>query len=307
MPTLSETTVKEMLRLWPQAVSLDEADLPRFHQLCCAGEQITSGPKWADYLWLDLADVTFSEPSPPTREDLFLTDMRGDSSGVSFCTIVGRIPPPSPGWHEIAIQRDHIAGVIELKSVNADLSARLQAAHTVGRPWRKAALRAFASHHQERLREAQKQIRDTQRLLGCEDALGVVILIDTKPTGIPLTAPVGYIGGTIQELNRIDFVVYLSNTWDGGSETPVLIRKNSNEARTRRFSEYFRMLLWSIRIGARGEVILAGNFPDVVGQVTIDELARDAFSENWELALENGFASRVRITFPERSRFSPGF
>ena len=67
------------------------------------------------------------------------------------------------------------------------------------------------------------------------------------------------------------------------------------------------MLLCSVRIRERGEVILAGNFPDVVGQVTMDELARDAFSENWKLALENGFASRVRITFPKRSRFSSGF
>src|SRR5438874_7864498 len=150
MPTVSETMVKEMLRLWPQAVSLDEADLARFHQLCCAGEQIASRPKWADYLWLDLADVTFYEPTPRTREDLFLSDTRGDGSSVAFWTIAEDIPPPSPGWREIAIQRDHIAGVIELKSVNADLSTRLQAAHTVGQPWSKAALRAFASHHQER-------------------------------------------------------------------------------------------------------------------------------------------------------------
>src|SRR5256885_15424975 len=107
MPTFSETTVKEMLRIWPQAVSLDEADLLRFHQLCCAGEQTTSKPKWADYLWLDLADVTFSEPSPRTREDVFLTDTRGDGSGVSFWSIVEHTPPPSPGFHEVAIQRDH--------------------------------------------------------------------------------------------------------------------------------------------------------------------------------------------------------
>ena len=200
MPTFSETTVKEMLRIWPQAVSLDEADLSRFHQLCCAGQQITSQPKWADYLWLDLADVTSSEPSPRSREDLFLTDTRGDGSGVTFWAIMDTVPPPSPGWCDIAIERDHITGVIELKSVNADLSARLQAAHTVGRPWSKAALRAFASHHQERLREAQKQIRDTQRLLGCKDALGVVILIDTKPTGIPLTAPISYIGQQYKSL-----------------------------------------------------------------------------------------------------------
>src|SRR5438552_16909963 len=98
MPTLSETTVKEMLRLWPQAVSLDEADLPRFHQLCCAGEQITSRPKWTDYLWLDLADNTVSEPSPRTREDAFLTDTRGDGSGVSFWSFKDRPPQPSPGW-----------------------------------------------------------------------------------------------------------------------------------------------------------------------------------------------------------------
>ena len=226
---------------------------------------------------------------------------------MSFSSIVERFPPPSPGWREIAIQRDHIAGVIELKSINADLCTRLQAAHAVGRPWRKAALRAFASHHQERLREAEKQIRDTQRLLSCEDALGVVILIDTKPTEIPLTAPVAYIGQTLQELNRIDLVVYLSNTRDGGSEKPVLIRKNWDQPRTRRLSEYLNMLLMSVRIGERDEVILMGNLPDVVGQVTMDKPARDAFSENWEAARENGFVSGVRITFPERSRFSPGF
>jgi hypothetical protein len=307
LTTYSETKVKEMLRRWPQAVSLDEADLPRFHELCCAGKQITSTPKWADYLWLDLADVTFSKPAPPIREELFLTDTRGDGSGVSFLSIGERFPELSTGFHKIAIEGDHIAGVIELKSVSADLSARLQKAHTTGRPWREAALRAFASHHQERLREAQKQIRDTQRLISCEDALGVVVLIDTKPTGIQPTAPVAYIQQTIQEINRIDVVVYLSNTSDGGSEMPILIRKNANELRTRRFSEYFGMLFGSVHLGEHGEILIFGDFQDVVGRVTMDDLARGAFSENWEVALEKGFASRVKITFPERSRFSPGF
>lgn len=276
---------------------MDEEDLQRLCDLCNLGRAFRS----ADYLWLDLVDAS-SHAESPSESRVALQKMTGaDGSNLNFWTVSQSSFEPLPdGAYWIA---PRVTAVIELKTIITDLHAKLAAAYQRGKEWADEALRILAAHLQERLRDAHSQIRNTKRLLRCEEALGVVILLESGRTVIPLTVYGGYLIQTINPLDCLDGVLYLSNDAEGAPRAPLYVMKNRDDPRSSFFHKQMDAVVRRIDTDTDGNVVSRVAGPDIVAEVVLDDAARLAFTKDWEEALRLGH--RVTINFQERSRFPP--
>jgi len=298
-----------MLRLWPQAVSLDEADLKCLRELCDLRRKGTSVRplRWADYLWLDLVDPPAVEAVSETKSVAHMTDTRGDGSSLTFWSDSISALRPITGSHAIA---ERVAAVVEVKTIETDLQSKLEKAYIRGGQWKDQAKKILASHLQEKLRSAQTQIRDTKRLLGYEDALGIVILIAEKAGRIPREVVSGYITQSMASLDFVDAVAHLPNDENGRAQSPTFMMGAASGGQSDEkklcFQKYLQALFQATDLDSRGSPVPRIEQPYIFGQVNIDATVRDVFADDWEEALRLGYGDRIKVAFREQSQFRPG-
>lgn len=99
--------------------------------------------------------------------------------------------------------------IVELKSIQADYSARLRS-YQPKIPWRAFLGRRLRDIFHARLNDADGQIRDTKQILGLVDRCGATILVNQGTPAMNSFMVSSFLAHAIQRLPDPDVIVYLS-------------------------------------------------------------------------------------------------
>lgn len=133
----TKDNVNRMLDLWPLAVSADEGDLKKLHDMCSAGANGWRDPetlKWPDYLWLDL-DYERQLPALPFKQaEVVVGEVPGQSNFKVYrgpCATAENVLPPN-GTYRI---RERPSCYVEVTAIDSDVIEKLRRYKPGALPW----------------------------------------------------------------------------------------------------------------------------------------------------------------------------
>jgi hypothetical protein len=275
----TKQSIHEMLRQWPLAVSMDEGDLKTMHEACCAGAQRRGQIerlRWPDFLWFDLEEQGHGLDRVDNVQifNARATDPRGTGEIATFSGVRGDacMRFPADGRHAIS---NRVTAIIEVKTIEARFERGLFTAGSKDKSWRKL-LRNRLSHFFSKMADANDQIGGAKRILGCSEARGVVIVLNSRSPNLPDEIASPYLRDVIKALSFTDAVLYLRNPSNRHKPRPIMIWKKDDDPVLQRFVAQSEMMLRSFVVEKGSVVCRLGRQPHLLMQIEMDEY-------NWEM------------------------
>jgi hypothetical protein len=308
MRPFTRSNVAEVLRQWPQAVSMDEGDLRVLHDMANAGAQLwRERLPWPDYLWLDLNCEIPVTTRAANSQSPSLPDPTGRGPHASFpateCSVCEPELPPS-GSFQIS---ERITGIIELKVIDTDLMSKLSDFEPQ-LPWPEFVRLKF-KWFGKRLRDADKQLAGGKRLLPLPDARGIVMFVNECSPNLPVDSVMAYFAEAIKNLANVDCIVYLSGR-DDSRAVPQLAVKG-NDAQLSRFAAQLLMMFQAFDYSQATPVSRCGVQPQLLARIEMDARSRAIYrswAAGWRQAddLSPVPSVSMSISFVPREQFVSG-
>jgi hypothetical protein len=304
----TRSNVVEVLRQWPQAVSMDEGDLRVLHDMADAGANMwRESLPWPDYLWLDLNPEIPVTTRVTNVRSPSLPDPTGRGPHASFpateCSVCEPGAPPSDSFRV----SERIAGIIELKVIDTDLMSKLSAFEPQ-LPWPDFVRLKF-KWFGKRLRDADKQLAGGKRLLPLPDARGIVMFVNECSPDLPVDLVMAYFAEAIKSLANVDCVVYLSGR-DDSRVAPQLAVK-VNDARLSRFTVQLSTMFQAFDYSEATPVSRCGVQPQLLARIEMDARSRAMYrswAAGWRQAADSTpvLGVSMHVSFVLREQFVSG-
>ena len=309
MKAFTRSNVVEVLRQWPQAVSMDEGDLHVLHDMADAGANMwRESLPWPDYLWLDFEGDLPTTAATAGVQTHNLIDPSGRAPPASFSAmklVVGDSQLPPSGSFQIS---GRTLVLMELKVIDTNFVPKLFSYKPVI-PWADFVRIKFDQWFGDRLRDADRQIAGGRRLLPLGAAHGVAILVNEHSANLPIDLVMAYLAGAINHFENLDCIVYLADR-DNMPQSPAFAMKN-NDPQLNRFSTQMLMMLRSFDYHGSVPASRSGKQPQLLARIEMDARSRAMYrswAAGWRQAHDPSPVPNVSmsISFVPREQFVSG-